>query len=393
MSVDESTVIFGPIDQVGWASASSTVTSASSARRAAPERAAAGGEHDAGDPVEPSSPARRHWWTAQCSLSTGTSSAPGVRAGPLHHRARRRSATPCWPGPGAARPSSVARVTAQAGEADHAVDARRRPRRRCWPAPSAPARTSTPGGSRSSSSAAGSASATATTVGPDSSRPGPTSASTDGRWRRGRRPRKRSGSAATTSRVWVPIEPVEPARATVRHGRCRHRSAAGRRQLERGSPRCEQQVPVVRPGSTNSSASKRSSTPPWPGRIVPMSLTPRSRLTSDSHRSPSGGRRRRRPGRAGGACPSCPTGRAPRTGDARSGRRPTRQAMPPSRPSTVLFGLAGDSGVWPGAAADEQAADVVGRRWRGWRRAGSRCRAVGARSMQRGERAEDRRSR
>ena len=31
MSVDESIVIFGPIDQVGWARASSTVTSASSA--------------------------------------------------------------------------------------------------------------------------------------------------------------------------------------------------------------------------------------------------------------------------------------------------------------------------------------------------------------------------
>ncbi len=39
MSVELSTVIFGPIFQVGWARASSTVTSASSARANGPGRA------------------------------------------------------------------------------------------------------------------------------------------------------------------------------------------------------------------------------------------------------------------------------------------------------------------------------------------------------------------
>ena len=51
MSVDESMVIFGPIDQVGWARASSMVTSASSALRAAAERPAGRGEHDAAHPL------------------------------------------------------------------------------------------------------------------------------------------------------------------------------------------------------------------------------------------------------------------------------------------------------------------------------------------------------
>ena len=67
------------------------------------------------------SAARRHWWTAQCSESTGISSAPGV------------ARNGCTTGPAAMRLSllasasrlpaaSVARVTGQAGEADDAVD-------------------------------------------------------------------------------------------------------------------------------------------------------------------------------------------------------------------------------------------------------------------------------
>ena len=44
-------VIFGPIDQVGWARASSMVTSASSALRAPAERPAGRGEHDAAHPL------------------------------------------------------------------------------------------------------------------------------------------------------------------------------------------------------------------------------------------------------------------------------------------------------------------------------------------------------
>ena len=46
--VAELIVTTGPMSQVGWASASSTVTSASSSARAAAERSAAGGEHQPG---------------------------------------------------------------------------------------------------------------------------------------------------------------------------------------------------------------------------------------------------------------------------------------------------------------------------------------------------------
>ena len=74
---------------------------------AAPERPAARGEHDLGAPRARFSFARRHMWTAQCSESTGTSSAPGVRrasrtTGPaaisdsLLASARRR---PAWSAP------------------------------------------------------------------------------------------------------------------------------------------------------------------------------------------------------------------------------------------------------------------------------------------------------
>src|SRR5258708_2879112 len=76
INVDESTVIFGPMLHVGWASASSIVTWHSSSR-VRPRN---------GPPLAvrmmrrrlERSPDRRHWCTAQCSLSTGTSSAPGV---------------------------------------------------------------------------------------------------------------------------------------------------------------------------------------------------------------------------------------------------------------------------------------------------------------------------
>ena len=68
-SVAESTVIFGPIRQVGWASACSAVTSASSSRvrpRNGPPDAVR---------TRPATLARsrpsRHWWSAECSLSTG----------------------------------------------------------------------------------------------------------------------------------------------------------------------------------------------------------------------------------------------------------------------------------------------------------------------------------
>ena len=78
ISVDESMVIFGPIDHVGWASASATVTARS--RSAVQPR---NGPPDAVSSRRATSvvacTAARHWCTAQCSESTGTISAPGVR--------------------------------------------------------------------------------------------------------------------------------------------------------------------------------------------------------------------------------------------------------------------------------------------------------------------------
>ena len=73
MSVDESTVILGPIDQVGCARASSIVTSASSARlrprKGPPLAVSTMRATRAGSPL---ALAARHWCTAQCSESTGT---------------------------------------------------------------------------------------------------------------------------------------------------------------------------------------------------------------------------------------------------------------------------------------------------------------------------------
>ena len=74
-SVAESIVIFGPIRQVGCASASSTVTASSDSGIATPERSPAGGQHQtrhraSGSPT-------RHCQMAECSLSTGRSRSSG----------------------------------------------------------------------------------------------------------------------------------------------------------------------------------------------------------------------------------------------------------------------------------------------------------------------------
>ena len=78
MSVDESTVIFGPMLHVGWANASSTVTCdrSSSVRPRNGPPLAVRTMRDTSTPGRTVD--RRHWCTAQCSLSTGTISAPGV---------------------------------------------------------------------------------------------------------------------------------------------------------------------------------------------------------------------------------------------------------------------------------------------------------------------------
>ena len=77
MSVDESTVIFGPIFHVGCDRASSRVTVASDSAvrpRNGPPLAVSTTRATSCAPL----PERSAWCTAQCSLSTGMSSAPGV---------------------------------------------------------------------------------------------------------------------------------------------------------------------------------------------------------------------------------------------------------------------------------------------------------------------------
>ena len=168
MSVEESTVIFGPIFQVGWASASSTVTVGQLGAGAAPERAAAGGEQQAGD-LAGAAPPRRHWWRAECSLSTGTSSALGVvgqvAAAPP---APPRSATPCWPAPGAGRRRCAASVTPRPAKPTTALTTTSASVAASASA-SGPTASSVPGGSRGASSAAPASSPTTTTSGRSSS--------------------------------------------------------------------------------------------------------------------------------------------------------------------------------------------------------------------------------
>ena len=82
INVLESMVIFGPIAQVGWARAWSTVTAARSPaerpRNGPPLAVSTMRVTSRIDPSAKPADDRRHWCTAQCSLSTGTSSAPGV---------------------------------------------------------------------------------------------------------------------------------------------------------------------------------------------------------------------------------------------------------------------------------------------------------------------------
>ena len=121
ISVDESTVIFGPIDQVGMGEGVVDGDVLELGPGAAAERPAAGGQHDARATLGAGDRPRRHWCTAQCSESTGMISAPGV------------ARTRCTTGPAAMSDSLLARARRrpaleggerdrQAGEADDAVD-------------------------------------------------------------------------------------------------------------------------------------------------------------------------------------------------------------------------------------------------------------------------------
>ena len=294
----------------------------------------------------------------------GARGLPHLRAPP----ARRRSATPCWPGPGAGRRASVASVT-------------RRPAKPTTPlthtSASAPrlARPSSPTRSSHDGSAALSSSrwvpsATATTAGRRRAACAASAATS--------RPlapratiRNRSGSASTTSMVWVPIEPVDPASATVvvnpRTGRARR------------TPRRRTRTAARRASRRTGRGSRRG-----PGRVAAMSFTPRSRLSSDSHRSPIGAAtaaarpiRNASPNESNGAMPTPPKRMTVTT------RAPTI-AADQALDGLVRAGLGERTGA--GAAADRERPHVVGDG--GDHRGQQEADAVGTAQHQRGERAE-----
>ena len=101
--------------------------------------------------------------------------------------------------------------------------------------------------------------------------------------RRARRERtsSSSGCASMTSIAWRPIEPVAPRRATRFTPQC-----AGAPLLSR-MPNASDDVERRRRRRRGARRS-RSSMPPWPASSRPESFTPRSRLSVDSKRSPSG---------------------------------------------------------------------------------------------------------
>ena len=210
ISVEESTVIFGPIDQVGWTRASATSTAASSSgvrpRNGPPEAVSSRRA------TSPGPPARRHWWRAQCSESTGMISAPGV-------------ARACWTtGAPAMIDSLLARASRspgfergqrdrEAGEAHHAVDDHVGQRWRWRPGPRCRSPARCPGAVAGPARAASAGSPRATTPG-RSRRAWAASSSTE-RWAPMATTSNRSGQCSMTSMDWVPIDPVEPTRLTV----------------------------------------------------------------------------------------------------------------------------------------------------------------------------------
>ena len=219
ISVDESTVIFGPIDQVGWASASSTVTAASSARvrprngpplavstkpghrrarsplaaQALVDGAVLGVDRDdlgpggAGGPAAPpGAPAMSD------SLLASASRRPASRAASV-------TASPAKPTTPLTATSATAAMRGQRLGAGHDLDARgqepgparRRGPRRRWPrrrggdvGPGRPAGRPTRLAPRATTS-------------------------------------ERLGLASTTSSAWVPMDPVDPIRLSAR-GRSWH---------------------------------------------------------------------------------------------------------------------------------------------------------------------------
>ena len=206
MRVEESTVILGPIARWGGPARPSTrhrrpARSAGRPRNGPPDAVqAAGGATSAGAAATEA----RHWWRAQCSESTGTISAPGVPARPLHHRRagdQRLLVGQGQPPPGLER----GQRHRQPGEPDHPVDhdvgrlGRRHQALRAAPAPRSRrarrrATSALAAGRRWPPRRGGSSAAWASRRRPSGARPGPPPGS--GRARR-----------RTTSTAWVPIEP------------------------------------------------------------------------------------------------------------------------------------------------------------------------------------------
>src|SRR5580704_4094581 len=213
ISVELSMVILGPIDQVGWASASCTVAvpslSAGQSRKGPPDAVSS----KRATSVVPCTEAR-HWCSAQCSESTGTISAPGVLRAfcttgapamrdSLLAKARRRPA------------SSAAIVTGSPAKPTTALSTTSAP---CAAAtmPSSPTNTSMPPGTPSRTAAWRAGSPMTTTSGWNSVA-WATSTSAE-RCAASAWTRKRCGSARMTSRACVPTEPEEPIRLTERIG-------------------------------------------------------------------------------------------------------------------------------------------------------------------------------
>ena len=209
--VAESIEILAPIDQVGWASASSRRIApkvARSRRRKGPPEAVSTSRR-----TSSGRPARSAWWSAECSLSIGRIAAP-VRGGELgeqpagdHQRllvgerhavaggerggdrrqprgADHRGDHPVDPGAGGGGDQALG--------ADRQLDAGRQRGRERGRRPRG--RSPRPGGRRTPVRAAASASG---------SRPCAASATT----------RKRSGWCRTTSSALLPIDPVAPSSA------------------------------------------------------------------------------------------------------------------------------------------------------------------------------------
>ena len=206
-------MIFGPIDQVGWASASSTLDRGQLVPGPPPERAPGRGEHQPA-PRRPGVAGpqalveravlgvhRDDLGARRCAVARWTTGAPAM-SDSLLARARRRPA------------SSAARVTGSPAKpttplTDHLGQAwRSRPGPRSRPPPRSPAAAA------AASSGASAGSPMATTSG-RSRRAWATEHVDRARWPRAPPRRTGRGTPSITSTAWVPIDPVDPTRLTV----------------------------------------------------------------------------------------------------------------------------------------------------------------------------------